>query len=122
MIGSGFGGAVSALRMTEAGLDTIMLEMGKHYEVTDTHRPFSTTFAPDGRSVWLRNKTILPYGPSFPIQEKGLGVLDRVDYDNMKVYRGTCLGGGSVVYGAMLPQANPLLWDNEFPDIDYSEM
>ncbi|MCO5233610.1 MAG: GMC family oxidoreductase N-terminal domain-containing protein [Chitinophagales bacterium] len=122
VIGSGFGGAVAALRMTEAGLNTIMLEMGKQYEVTDTNRPFSSTFSPDGRSTWLRNGTILPFGPSLPIREKGLGVLDRVDYENMKVYRGTCLGGGSVVYGAMLPQANRLLWDNEFPDINYDEM
>lgn len=122
VIGSGFGGAVSALRMTEAGLDTIVLEMGKHYEVTVTQKPFSSTLNPDGRSVWLANKTNLPYGPSFPIRDKGLGVLDRVSYKNMGVYRGTCLGGGSVVYGAMLPQANALLWDNEFPDISYSEM
>lgn len=122
IIGSGFGGAVSALRMTEAGLKTIMLEMGKHYEVTDTQKPFCSTLNPDGRSTWLRNKTVLPFGPSLSIREKGLGVLDRVDYDNMKVYRGTCLGGGSVVYGCMLPQANHLLWDNEFSDISYQEM
>lgn len=122
IIGSGFGGAVSALRMTEAGLNTIMLEMGKQYEVTDAHQPFCSTLSPDSRSTWLRNKTVLPFGPSLPIMEKGLGVLDRVDYQNMKIYRGTCLGGGSVVYGCMLPQANDLLWDNEFPDISYSEM
>lgn len=122
IIGSGFGGAVSALRMTEVGLNTIMLEMGKQYEVTDTQKPFCSTLSPDGRSTWLRNRTILPFGPSLPIFDKGLGVLDRVDYDNMKIYRGTCLGGGSVVYGCMLPQANDLLWDNEFPDISYEEM
>lgn len=122
VIGSGFGGSVSALRMTEAGLNTIMLEMGKHYEVTPSHQPFCSTLNPDGRSTWLRSKTVLPFGPGLTIREKGLGVLDRIDYANMKIYRGTCLGGGSVVYGCMLPQANDLLWDNEFPDISYAEM
>ena len=122
VIGSGFGGAVSALRMTEAGLNTIMLEMGKQYEIKGNNKPFSETFSPDGRSTWLKNKTIVPVGPALPIMNPGLGVLDRVDFPNMRIYRGTCLGGGSVVYGAMLPWANDLLWHNEFPDIDYSEM
>lgn len=122
VIGSGFGGAVAALRMTEAGMNTIMLEMGKQYEVTGSNQPFCSTLSPDGRSTWLKSKTVLPFGPSLPIFKKGLGVLDRVDYDHMKIYRGTCLGGGSVVYGCMLPQANDLLWDEEFPDISYEEM
>lgn len=122
VIGSGFGGSAAALRMTEAGMNVTMLEMGKQYEVTDSKKPFCSTLKPDGRANWLRNKTILPFGPSLSIAKKGLGVLDRVDYSNMKVYRGTCLGGGSVVYGCMLPQANDLLWSDQFPDISYAEM
>jgi cholesterol oxidase len=122
VIGSGFGGSASALRMTEAGMKVIMLEMGKHYEVTDGNQPFCNTLKPDGRANWLRNKTVLPFGPSLTVAKKGLGVLDRVDYDNMEIYRGTCLGGGSVVYGCMLPQANDILWGDQFPDITYAEM
>lgn len=122
VIGSGFGGAVAALRLTEAGVKTMLLEMGKQYEVAGDNKPFSTTFEPDGRSTWLRNQTVLPFGPKLSFTDKQLGVLDRVDYPEMQIYRGTCLGGGSVVYGAMLPQANDILWPQEFPDISYAEM
>ena len=122
VIGSGFGGAVAGLRMSEAGLNVTMLEMGKHYEVSPDGKTFCSMLQPDERSTWLKNKTVLPFGPRLPIRKVGLGVLDRVEYDNMKIYRGTCLGGGSLVYGAMLPQANSALWDEQFPDIDYEEM
>jgi len=122
VIGSGFGGSVAALRLTEAGVSTIMLEMGKQYEVTASSQPFCSTLQPDGRSTWLKTQTVLPFGPSLRFSDKYVGVLDRVEYNNMKVYRGTCLGGGSVVYGCMLPQANEMLWPDEFPDISYAEM
>lgn len=122
VIGSGFGGSVAALRLTEAGIPTMMLEMGKQYEVQGTNRPFSSTLEPDGRSTWLRSHTVLPFGPKLSFYDKQVGVLDRVDFDNMQIYRGTCLGGGSVVYGCMLPQANEILWPQEFPDISYDEM
>ncbi|MCO5249591.1 MAG: FAD-binding protein [Chitinophagales bacterium] len=122
VIGSGFGGAVAGLRMSEAGLNVTMLEMGKHYEVSPNGNTFCSMLQPDERSTWLKNKTVLPFGPRLPIRKTGLGVLDRVEYDNMKIYRGTCLGGGSLVYGAMLPQANQALWGTEYPDIDYQEM
>jgi cholesterol oxidase len=122
VIGSGFGGAVAALRLTEAGVPTILLEMGKHYEVAGGSEPFSSTLQPDGRSTWLRSHSILPFGPQLSWRDKQVGVLDRIDYENMKIYRGTCLGGGSVVYGCMLPQANDILWPQEFPDISYAEM
>lgn len=124
VIGSGFGASVSALRLTQAGIKTLMLEMGKQYEVKPGSKPFTKTLTPDGRSSWLKRKTILPVTSiQFDIP-KFVGVLDRVEYPTsyMKIYRGTCLGGGSVVYGAMLPYAQPSLWNEYFPYVDYSEM
>jgi cholesterol oxidase len=124
VIGSGFGASVSALRLTQAGVKTLMLEMGKQYEVKAGSKPFAKTLTPDGRSTWLKRKTILPVTSiQFDIP-KYVGVLDRVDYSTsyMKIFRGTCLGGGSVVYGAMLPYAQPSLWNDFFPFVDYSEM
>ena len=101
IIGSGFGGAVTALRLGEAGIPTMVLEQGKRWQ--STLSPFSRSFPPDGRSTWLRNKTVLPFGPTLPIG-KHTGVLDRVDYPNMQVYRGTAVGGGSIVYGGISVQ------------------
>lgn len=123
VIGSGFGGAIAALRLTEKGIKTTMLEMGKQYDVSKGQKNvFSETLTPDTRSTWMRSESVLPLGPKLRWNGKGPGVLDRVDYENMRVYRGTCLGGGSVVYGAMLPQAQEDLFYNVFPNIPYSEL
>ena len=120
IIGSGFGGAVTALRLGESGIRTMVLEQGRRWPITGT--PFSRSLPPDGRSTWLRNKTALPFGPSFPIT-KYTGVLDRVDYPNMHVYRGTAVGGGSIVYGgiSVIPPEN--LFYKIFPTgISYQEL
>ena len=74
----------------------------------------------------VKKKTIVPVVNDF-LQfsiYKYVGVLDRIDYDTSytRIYRGTCLGGGSVVYGAMLPYARPELWDKYFPYINYQDM
>ena len=124
VIGSGFGASVSALRLTQAGVKTLMLEMGKQYEVNSSKNVFASTLSPDGRAFWLKRKTAAPVTTiQFDIP-KYVGVLDRVDFPTsyMKIFRGTCLGGGSVVYGAMLPYARPELWDEYFPQVSYSEM
>ena len=120
IIGSGFGGAVTALRLGEAGIRTMVLEQGKRWDSASA--PFSPTFPPDGRSTWLRNKTILPLAPSAPIG-KYTGVLDRVDYPNMHVYRGTAVGGGSIVYGGVSVQPPEDLFYQIFPSgISYQEL
>lgn len=123
VIGSGFGGAISSLRLTEKGIKTTLLEMGKQYDINNgQNKVFASTLKPDTRSTWMRSESVLPLGPKLRWSGKGPGVLDRVEYENMKVYRGTCLGGGSVVYGAMLPQAQEDLFQNLFPNIPYSEL
>ncbi len=124
VIGSGFGASVSALRLGEAGVNTLMLEMGKEYDVKPNRNVFSPTVNPDGRSFWLKNKTEAPVVTFQFNIPKYVGVLDRVNFSTsyMKIFRGTCLGGGSVVYGAMLPYARPELWDEYFPYVAFSEM
>ena len=112
IIGSGFGGAVTALRLGEAGIRTMVLEQGKRWH--STAAPFSRTLPPDGRSTWLRRRTALPFGPSLPIQ-KYTGVLDRVDYQNIKVYQGTAVGGGSIIYGGISVQPPEDLFYQIFP-------
>ena len=120
IIGSGFGGAVTALRLGEAGIRTMVLEQGRRWDSASA--PFSRTLPPDGRSTWLRRKTVLPFGPSLPIR-KYTGVLDRVDYANMKVYRGTAVGGGSIVYGGITTQPPESLFYQIFPrGISYQEL
>lgn len=124
VIGSGFGGSVAALRLAEKGVKTLMLEMGKHYQVSNNKDVFSKTLSPDGRACWLKTKTIAPVTTIQFNINKHVGVLDRVDYDTsyMKIFRGNCLGGGSVVYGAMLPYAVQNFWSEYFPYVPYNDM
>ena len=51
VIGSGFGGSVAALRLTQAGKKTLMFEMGKQYTVSPVSNVFSETLNPDGLST-----------------------------------------------------------------------
>ena len=79
-----------------------MLERGRRWDdPKEQPNPFSRLLPPDGRSTWLSNFTNLPAGPGIPIR-KYVGVLDRVDFPDIKVYRGAGYGGGSLVYSAMV--------------------
>ncbi len=102
VIGSGFGGAVSSLRLSEAGIKNTVIEKGKFYDVTSGQHTFCTSLKPDKRASWKRNYTTLPFGPKFVWAESYVGLLDMRQYDGMKVYQNVCLGGGSISNGGVL--------------------
>ena len=61
IIGSGYGGAVAALRLTELGHKVVMLEMGLDWEKDDgKYKPFSNLITPKSNSTWLNKKTQAP--------------------------------------------------------------
>src|SRR5689334_4654991 len=63
IIGSGYGGAVTALRLTQAGIATTIVEMGMHWNTPGSDgKVFSSMLNPDGRSYWLRTTTDQPVG------------------------------------------------------------
>ncbi len=122
VIGTGFGGAVAALRLGQAGIKTTVLERGQEWPVTNSYDTFSDQVSPDGRSTWLRNETVLPLPPHSSI-DKYTGVLERVDFDTMQIYTGAGVGGGSLVYGGMTVQPRQDHFETIFPsEIDYAEM
>ncbi len=122
IIGSGFGGAVAALRLAKAGISVIMLERGRRWPVTSTGDTFSKTFPADKRAMWLAETTNLPLGPTWDI-EPYVGVLERVEHEGIAVYAGAGYGGGSLVYGCMTVQPLAEVFAQVFPTaIDYAEM
>ncbi len=122
VIGSGFGGAVAALRLSEAGIPTILAEQGKFWDDSKGN-VFSPNLPPDNRSTWLRTKTVLPFGPQLSFQKKHVGVLDMVEFKNMNIYQGNALGGGSIANGGVLLQPEKEVFNTRlFPNIDYSEL
>lgn len=123
VIGSGFGGAVASLRLGQAGIETIVLERGRRWQITNTGDTFSTTDNPDGRSTWLSPTTILPAPvPEVPI-DVYTGVLDVKRGNGINAYRGAGVGGGSLVYTAITYQPTKELFYRVFPrTIQYSEL
>jgi cholesterol oxidase len=61
VIGTGYGAAVTALRPGEAGVRTLMLEMGQLWNTPGTDgNIFCSMLAPDERSMWFKNRTEAP--------------------------------------------------------------
>ncbi|AKG24885.1 GMC oxidoreductase [Calothrix sp. 336/3] len=123
VIGSGFGGAVASLRLGQAGIETVVLERGRRWQITDAGNTFSTTNNPDGRSTWLSPTTVLPPPvPEIPI-DVYTGVLDVKRGNGINAYRGAGVGGTSLVYGGITYQPTEELFYKVFPrTIKYSEL
>ena len=98
IIGSGYGGAVSGLRLAQRGVRTLMLEMGRYWNPAT--QPFRPMTNPGPSSVWRRNWNIMPIGVNLPVPFSA-GVLGREDFPGMNVYVGHGVGGGSLVNGGM---------------------
>jgi cholesterol oxidase len=124
VVGSGFGGAVAALRLGEAGVDTIVLERGRRWTITDptTNATFATFEQPDGRANWLQTTTLTPGYEGTPINRYP-GVLEVIPAEQLTLLVGAGVGGGSLVYGGILIQPPGDLFRGVFPPaIDYDEM
>jgi len=85
VIGSGFGGSVSAMRLAEKGYRVVVLERGKRYRDND--------FAKSNWNIW--KYLWMPALRCFGIQQ--ISVLNGV-----MVLHGSGVGGGSLVYANVL--------------------
>lgn len=129
VVGSGYGGAVAALRLGQAGIRTIVLEMGRLWNTAGPDgKVFCSTAAPDQRSMWFRTRTEAPLATFLwlDVVNKDIspypGVLDRVHYDHMSVYVGRGVGGGSLVNGSMAVTPLRSYFAEQFPGVDADEM
>ncbi|MGC4059645.1 MAG: GMC oxidoreductase [Aquabacterium sp.] len=129
VIGTGYGGAVTALRLAEAGVPVVMLEMGRLWtQPASDGRIFAKTLSPDGRAMWFKDKTEAPLKTFLNLDiinrkiPRYAGVLDRVNYDEMSVYVGRGVGGGSLVNGAMAVTPARWYFEQMLPSVDSDEM
>lgn len=85
VVGSGFGGSVSALRLAEKGWKVTLLEQGRRFSPEDLERAGT-----DARALaWM------------PSLGRG-GPLAQEVFQHVGIVRGIGLGGGSLVYAAVL--------------------
>ncbi len=83
IIGSGFGGSVCALRLTQAGIPTLLLEKGQAWPTSTQKSVFSANLPPDHRSTWFSWLAAPPTGPALPILPYA-GVLEYADHDGIR--------------------------------------
>ncbi len=86
IIGSGFGGSVSALRLSEKGYKVLVIEKGKWYKKEE----FPKTNWQLKKWLWL---------PTF----KMFGILKMTIFRHTTIISGVGVGGGSLVYANTLP-------------------
>jgi len=123
VIGSGFGAAVSALRLAQAGVNVTILERGFQWPKDPQRDIFTQDTLPDGRGFWFRNQSKTLFGlPGTPVA-RFAGVMDITEYDHIDVWRGACVGGGSVVFTGAMPQPRRAYFDTIFGGrVNYDEM
>lgn len=129
VIGTGYGAAVTALRLGEAGIPTLMLEMGKLWTTPGADgNVFCSMLAPDERAMWFKDRTEAPLASFLWLDlanrdiGRHAGVLDRVSYGDMAVYLGRGVGGGSLVNGAMAVTPERSYFEEILPRVDAGEM
>lgn len=125
VIGSGYGGAVAALRLTQAGIPVHMVEMGREWG--SGSGTFCSVTNPDGRSFWFRNRTDQPvsYFVGAEINRdipRYAGVLDSERFGAMRVYQGRGVGGGSLVNGGMAVTPLRSYFEEVLPQVDSNAM
>ena len=96
IVGSGFGGSVSALRLAEKGYRVAVLEKGRHFGPNDY-----------AKTNWnLRRYLWAPIIRCFGIQQITL-------LKGMLILHGAGVGGGSLVYANTLMQPRPKAFDDQ---------
>jgi cholesterol oxidase len=126
VIGSGFGGAVAALRLGQAGIDTVVLERGRRWPVRSDGNTFATFEQPDGRAYWLRTTTgegLLGLPPLVKTIDRYTGLLEVIEGDGIAIGAGAGVGGGSLVFNAIIVAPRRAMFDRVFSNaIDFDEM
>ncbi|WP_188113254.1 GMC oxidoreductase [Nocardioides humilatus] len=128
VIGTGYGGAVAALRLAQAGVPVEMVEMGMSWDTPGSDgRIFPKVTSPDHRAYWLRTRTKAPVSNffGFPIDKdvpRFTGVLDAEEFAGITVYQGRGVGGGSLVNGGMAVTPKRERFGSILPSVDAAEM
>jgi cholesterol oxidase len=95
VIGSGFGGSVSALRLAEKGYRVGVFERGRRYGDKD--------FA---KSAWQLGKFV--WAPALGLK----GILRMAPFRHVFAVSGAGVGGGSIVYANTMYRAKPEFFEN----------
>ncbi len=121
VIGSGFGGGISALRLAQAGVKVLMLERGRWWHTGPNADTFPRAAVPSKRHLFYTT------WPEFMGMRIGLnpyvGLLEAMRGRNHTIVSACGVGGGSLVYQGMTLQPTEENFSACFPaGIDYAQM
>ena len=107
VIGSGFGGAITACRLAEAGYKVLVLERGRRWDKTNYPR------RPEDPWIW-----------NHECPERENGWIDLRVFEHMSVAQGAAVGGGSLIYANISCEAPPHVFETDtWPkEITYAEL
>lgn len=94
IVGSGFGGSISAMRLAEKGYDVLVLERGKRFEDADFPR-----------SNWDARRFL--WKPAL----RCFGIMEISLLNHVMVLHGSGVGGGSLVYANVLMEPEQKLFE-----------
>lgn len=116
VIGSGFGGAVTSLRLAQAGVDVVMLERGRRWPAgREGVFPNPLKNPLDRRLSWRGTVPL-------PGTKNSTGLLEFIPGTGMDAIAPACVGGGSVPYHGMSLRPRGDHFATVMPDaLDYDE-
>ncbi|WP_094782937.1 GMC oxidoreductase [Paraburkholderia ribeironis] len=126
VIGSGFGGAVAAKRLAEAGRDVLMLERGPWRDTVPMQSTDIEDLAPlpQGRHAFtygLRSVRASLFKGEMVINKRGF--VEAYFGDGINVICSSNVGGGSHIYAAVLGRPfDPKYWETRHPQISQERM
>lgn len=131
VVGSGYGGGVTALRLGQAGIDTLVIEMGRWWRDVDSDgKRFSKMVSPDSRAGWFTSvaPSLVPshMNPSAAhiadntpsTQSVQAGICEKVVHGAHNIFRGIAVGGSSMINAAIVAVPTTRQLQEAFPDIE----
>ncbi|MFA1547600.1 GMC oxidoreductase [Actinomadura chokoriensis] len=123
IVGSGFGGGVTALRFAQAGVPSLVLERGIRWPTGPNAETFPHATSPDKRMFWLGSRVSIFGIPVPGFEESYTGLLQVIGGDGMDMICAAGVGGGSLVYQGMTLQPTEALFNASMPaQLDYARM
>lgn len=122
VLGTGFGGSVTALRLAQAGVNVTMIERGRRWAVGQKGT-FPGVGTMDYRAIWLGTTgSLVPALKPFSDRRHYTGLVEFIKGRGIDVACGAAVGGGSLPYHGMSVQPRGDLFSQVMPSaLDYEE-
>lgn len=122
VIGSGFGGSIAALRLGEAGVQTLVLERGKAWSYDPEEVVFGSELRLRDDMFWNNDFAVwLTMSPT--LINRVPGIIEVVQAGGVQIAAAACVGGGSVVYAGVTVAPPRRYYEALFPaGIPYDEL